>query len=40
MYLTLPLVVVGVPMDPNSENVFPEGIIWPNSLHIKTTQKH
>ena len=25
-YWALPLVVKGVPMDPNSENAFPEGI--------------
>ena len=30
----------GVPMHPNAENAFPEGIFWPNSVHIKTTLKH
>ena len=30
----------GIPMDPNSENAFPEGIFWPNSVYIKTTLKH
>ena len=29
---------MGVSMDPNSENAFPEGILWPNlvGLYIKT----
>ena len=35
----LPL-VVRVPMDPISENAFPEGIFRPNSVYIKTTLKH
>ena len=29
-YWVLPLVVKGVPMDPNSENAFPEGMFRPN----------
>ena len=36
-YCTLPLVVKGVPMDPNSENAFSKGVVGPNSVHSKTT---
>ena len=41
IFLTLKVVkVLGTPMDPNSENAFPEGIFLPNSVYIKTTLKH